>query len=117
MTTNDRQSGPIEGQTYPAGVTTTMSTIQVSPPAGLQAPGDAPAAGRGRCGAGAAALAAVGLASGLLVVQQVGAGELLGVLTAADPLWLAVAVGASVVPLVGAALSLGFGAALTRRAA
>jgi uncharacterized membrane protein YbhN (UPF0104 family) len=51
-------------------------------------------------------LAALGLVSGGLLVSQLGAVDLVGTLADARPGWLAIAVGASLVPFVGAALSL-----------
>lgn len=95
-----------------------MSTTQLAPTAGprrLPAPeaappvpeaAPAPEAAPKRRRVTTALLTAVALTSAVVVVQQIGAADLVGVLLAADPVWLVVALAASTVPLLGAALSL-----------
>ena len=51
-------------------------------------------------------LAGLGLLSGVLLVWQLGSGDLVGTLAGASTGWVAVAVASSLVPLLGAAVSL-----------
>ncbi len=74
-------------------------------PAARTAPPAPPRVGRSRR-AQTLVLVIVGLVSGALLVRQISAVDLAGTLAAASPTWLAVAVGASLVPFLGAALCL-----------
>lgn len=74
-------------------------------PARPTAPPASVRAGRSRTVA-TLVLASLGLLSGVLLVWQLGSVDLVGTLAGASPGWLAVAVGASLVPFLGAALSL-----------